>query len=96
MMGYLTILSNSLPKMTSSDPNEVKGMFELPFKLKLPNKEIRMLFEQTVAVWFREMVTTDDRTALFEALWSGDTENLTEIINDYLYNTISYFDYNEN
>ncbi len=96
MTGYLTLLPGSLPKMTSSDPNEVKGMFELPFKLKLPNREIRMLFEQTVAVWFREMVTTDDRTALFEALWSGDTENLTEIINDYLYNTISYFDYNEN
>ena len=90
MMGYLTILSNSLPKMTSSDPNEVKGMFELPFKLKLPNKEIRMLFEETVVAWFKEKILADNRKELFEALWNGDSTKLAGIISCYLRSTISY------
>lgn len=95
MTGYLTILPGSLPKITSNDPNEVKGLYEMPFSLKLPNKEIRLLFEQTIAVWFEETVKADERTALFDTLWSGDADKLTEIITDYLYRTISYFDYKE-
>ncbi len=95
MTGYLTIPPGTLPTMTSHNPDEVKGMFELPFTLKLPNKEIRMLFEQTIAVWFEETVRADDRTELFDILWSGDADKLAEIISDYLYQTISYFDYKE-
>ncbi len=95
MTGYLTIPPGTLPTMTSNNPDEVKGMFELPFTLKLPNKEIRMLFEQTIAVWFEETVRADDRTELFDTLWSGDADKLAEIISDYLYQTISYFDYKE-
>lgn len=95
MTGYLTIPPGTLPTMTSHNPDEVKGMFELPFTLKLPNKEIRMLFEQTIAVWFEETVRADDRTELFDTLWSGDADKLAEIISDYLYQTISYFDYKE-
>ena len=95
MTGYLTLLPGSLPKITSNDPNEVKGLYEMPFSLKLPNKEIRLLFEQTIAVWFEETVKADERTELFDTLWSGDADKLTEIITDYLYRTISYFDYKE-
>ena len=95
MTGYLTILSGSLPRMTSSDPNEVKGMFELPFKLKLPNKEIRMLFEETVVAWFKEKILADNRKELFEALWNGDSTKLAGIISRYLRSTISYHDYSE-
>lgn len=91
MTGYLTIL----PKMQFSDTSEVKGMFELPFKLKLPNKEIRMLFEETIAVWFKERILADDRTELFSALWSGDAIQLANIISRYLRSTISYHDYSE-
>ena len=49
MTGYLTIVPGSLPKMTSNNIDEVKGFFEEDFKLRFPNKEIRMLFENTVA-----------------------------------------------
>ena len=95
MTGYLTIVPGSLPVMTSNDPDEVKGFFEEGFKLRLPNNEMRMLFEQTVAVWFEDTIKADTRTELFDALWGGDAEKLTEAITDYLYNTISYFDYKE-
>ena len=95
MTGYLTIVPGSLPEMTSNNTEEIKGFFEEDFKLRLPNKEMRMLFEQTIAAWFEDTVKADSRDELFDTLWSGDAEKLTEIITDYLYKTISYFDYKE-
>ena len=95
MTGYLTILPGSLPEMTSTDSDKVKGMYELPFKLKLPNKEIKMLFEETVAIWFKEKIYGDSREDLFKALWNGDTVTLANIISRYLRSTISFYDYSE-
>ena len=96
MTGYLTIVPGTLPEITSNDINEVKGMYELPFKLKLPNKEIKMLFEETIAVWFEEKVHRDSRDDLFKALWDGDAVTLANIIGRYLRTTISFYDYSEN
>ena len=95
MTGYLTILPGSLPKMTSNDPKQVKGMYQVPFKLKLPNNEIKMLFEETVALWFREKTCRDSRDDLFKALWDGDATELANIISRYLRTTISFYDYSE-
>lgn len=95
MTGYLTIVPGSLPVMTSNDPNEVKELYEDPFALKIPNKEIRILFEKTIAAWFEDTIKADSRDELFDSLWNGDAVKLTEIITDYLYKTISYFDYKE-
>lgn len=36
-----------------------------------------------------------DRKALFDAVWSGDTEKLTKEMNKLLRQTISYHDYRE-
>ncbi len=95
MTGYLTIVPGSLPVMTSNDPDEVKGLFEYDFKLKLPNKEIKMLFENTVAAWFKSKLLGEDRTELFNAVWSGDAEKLTVEICKFLGDTISCYDYKE-
>lgn len=95
MTGYLTIVPGSLPVMTSNDPDEVRGLYEYPFKLVIPNKEILILFEKTIAVWFEDTIKADSRDELFDSLWNGDAVKLTEIITDYLYKTISYFDYKE-
>lgn len=46
MTGYLTIIQETLPDMTSADPDEIRGMYELPFKLRLPNKEIKILLPE--------------------------------------------------
>ena len=95
MTGYLTILPGSLPKMTSNDPKQVKGMYQVPFKLRLPNNEIKMLFEETIALWFREKTCRDSRDDLFKALWDGDAAALANIISRYLRTTISFYDYSE-
>ena len=63
--------------------------------LMIPNAEVREIFETTIQKWFDESAQTWNLTALFDAMWSGDTETLTAEINKLLYKTISYHDYKE-
>ena len=95
MTGYLTILPGTLPEITSDNSDNVTELYELPFTLKIPNKEICILFEQTISNWFEERIVGEDRTELFNAIWSGDADKLTVEISKFLGDTISYFDYKE-
>ena len=61
----------------------------------IPNAEIRQIFETTVQEWFDDSARKENRTALFDAVWSGDIETLTEEMNELLRKTISYHDYKE-
>ena len=95
MTGYLTILPGTLPEISSDNSEDVTELYELPFTLKIPNKEIRILFEKTIAEWFEEKMVGEDRNELFNAVWSGDAEKLTVEISKFLGDTISYHDYKE-
>ena len=66
-----------------------------PAALMIPNAEIRQIFETTVQEWFDDSARKENRTALFDAVWSGDIETLTEEMNELLRKTISYHDYKE-
>ena len=71
---------------------------ELPLDmaaLMIPNAEIRQIFETTVREWFKDNAMKENRTTLFDAVWSGDIETLTEEMNELLRKTISYHDYKE-
>ena len=63
--------------------------------LMIPNAEVREIFETTIQKWFDESAQTWNRKALFDAVWSGDTETLTKEMNKLLRKTISYHDYRE-
>ncbi len=63
--------------------------------LHIPNEEVKTIFEDTIAKWFRDTVTGMDRRELLEAWWSGEDRKLTELVTDILFDTISYFDYKE-
>ena len=63
--------------------------------LMIPNAEVREIFEMTIQKWFDESAQTWNRKALFDAVWSGDTETLTKEMNKLLRKTISYHDYRE-
>ena len=63
--------------------------------LMIPNAEIREIFETTVQDWFADTAKEEDRKTLFDAVWSGDTETLTNEMNKLLRKTISYHDYRE-
>ena len=86
LTGYLTQareedLPAPLPEKTSA--------------LMIPNAEVQEIFETTIQKWFDESAQTWNRKALFDAVWSGNTETLTEQMNKLLRKTISYHDYRE-
>lgn len=63
--------------------------------LAIPNREIREIFETTIAKWFQDSTRRWDRKALFGAVWNGDARTVTEEMTKLLRRTISYFDYRE-
>ena len=77
--------------ITKSDPEEDDDTVSL----KIPNKEISSIFEDTVVKYFNETVNTDSINELLSSLWDSDEEHATEIVSELLWNTISYNDYHE-
>ena len=63
--------------------------------LMIPNAEVQEIFETTIQKWFDESAQTWNRKILFDAVWSGKAEVLTEQMNKLLRKTISYHDYRE-
>lgn len=63
--------------------------------LMIPNEEIRDIFETMVIQWFDDSTRKWNRTLLFDAVWNGDSVNLTKEMNILLRRTISYHDYKE-
>ena len=63
--------------------------------LKIPNKEISSVFEDTVVMYFEETVNSDRIKDFIGALWEQDEIRATEIVSDLLWETISYNDYHE-
>ena len=63
--------------------------------LMIPNAEVQEIFETTIQKWFDESAQTWNRKILFDAVWSGKAEALTEQMNKLLRKTISYHDYKE-
>ena len=63
--------------------------------LRIPNREIASIFEDTVVKYFVETVSGDQINELITALWEKDEAGATKIISDLLWDTISYNDYHE-
>lgn len=77
--------------LTQEKQNDQKEIMTL----KIPNKEIKEIFETTVKSWFSDKTKMVDRKLLFNAVWNGDEEELTSQITKLLRMTISYHDYKE-
>lgn len=86
LTGYLTrIPDNDLP---AAVPDGLSA-------LTIPNKEIREIFETTIISWFEDSTRLWNRKTLFDAVWDGREEIITEEMNQLLRKTISYHDYRE-
>ena len=81
MTGYLTKASGD------SEGNTVP--------LRIPNAEIAGIFQDTVAVYFKETLNVAQQEEMMQALWTGDTETASRMMSDLLWRTISYMDYHE-
>lgn len=86
LTGYLTSSKNDSLSVSGSD--EIST-------LKIPNAEIKEIFETTIMKWFSDNAKVWNRKALFDAVWSGDSLSLTEEMSKLLRRTISYHDYKE-
>ena len=87
---YLTGYKTS----SKNDSLSVSGSDEIS-TLKIPNAEIKEIFESTIMKWFSDNAKVWNRKALFDAVWSGDSLSLTEEMSKLLRRTISYHDYKE-
>ena len=63
--------------------------------LKIPNREIRSIFEDTVVRLFRETLDAGKQKSMMDALWNRDEEGAGKMLSDLLWKTISYNDYHE-
>ena len=63
--------------------------------LMIPNEEIREIFETTIIKWFDDTAKGWNRIRLFNAVWAGDADAVTEEMTKLLRKTISYHDYRE-
>ena len=77
--------------LTKANPGEEGSTVAL----KIPNAEIAGVFETAIVRLFREQMDRDRQKALMDAFWSGDAETASELLSDFLFDTISYHDYHE-
>ena len=63
--------------------------------LKIPNREIRSIFEDTVVRLFRETLDAGKQKSMMDAFWNRDEESAGKMLSDLLWKTISYNDYHE-
>jgi len=64
-------------------------------EMKIPNKELYIIFEDKVREWFKEKVSRKDFDPLYRALLDGDAETVQKELGDFLLETISYMDAKE-
>lgn len=67
------------------------------YKLKIPNREVRQIYMQQVMSWFRDKTEAESSrlTNLYAAFEKGDTDAITEYLNDQLIDTVSFYDAQE-
>ena len=63
--------------------------------MKIPNTEVKTIYQDSIAYWFDQRMKQTDRSPLLHALESGDCEAAEDFINRQLMETISYFDHAE-
>lgn len=81
MTGYIT-------KSNPDDDGETVS-------LKIPNKEIASIFEDTVVNLFKETIDRSKQMSMMDAFWSADSVGAGKMLSDLLWKTISYNDYHE-
>lgn len=64
-------------------------------EIKIPNQEIMGIFRQSVTAWFYDSLDMGKARELIQAFWAGEADRTAELISDFLFETISYYDYHE-
>ncbi len=65
-------------------------------KVRIPNTEVKTIYQNTILNWFRENIKKRDFRDLYQAMESGDAGKMREILSEQLLSTISFYDSAEN
>ena len=85
MTGYVTKADHEI-----SDEEQ-----DITVRLRIPNKEITKIFEDTVVKWFNDNIDRTKQSELMDALWNKDDNTASEMLSDFLWKTIIYNDYHD-
>lgn len=77
--------------VTKSDPGEEGEKVHI----RIPNREVESVFEDTVIALFEETIDASEQRAMMEAFWNGDEVHASEAVSSLLWKTVSYNDYHE-
>ena len=61
-------------------------------KIKIPNREIRYIYNNTIQEWFHKKTEAADFSSLYRAILSGDTETAENFLKKQLRESISFMD----
>ena len=78
--------------LTKADPMDQS---KEDVELRIPNREISSIFQDTVVAHFRRGLNRDLQREMVQAFWNEDEEGASEKLSDFLWQTISYNDYHE-
>ena len=65
-------------------------------KVRIPNVEVKTIYQNTILNWFRENIKKQDFRDLYQAMENKDASKMSEILNEQLISTISFYDSAEN
>lgn len=82
--GYLKVVSQRL---------EVDSIY---LKMMIPNEEVKYIYRNSIKEWFEDKLKATNLESLYSAVLGEDCEAFSRMVNQYLAETISYYDYAEN
>ena len=65
-------------------------------RARIPNIEVKTIYQNTIMRWFKELVKKEDFHDLYQAMEAGDAQRMTDILGSQLFQTISSYDSAEN
>jgi len=65
---------------------------ELTLDLSIPNIELKYIYKTKIQEWFKDRIKQKDFSKFYEAVLSGDAEIVQKELGEFLLDTISYFD----
>ena len=64
--------------------------------MQIPKKEVKKIYRQQIIHWMKKTLQTRDLSGLFDAITTGDADNLQRELTPLLVDSISYMDNYEN
>ncbi|KAI4452162.1 hypothetical protein C823_006744 [Eubacterium plexicaudatum ASF492] len=65
-------------------------------RVRIPNVEVKTIYQNTILQWFRTEVEKQDFQDLYRAMEEGNAERMEEILSEQLFSVISFYDSAEN